>query len=504
MNRAPFLLVVFTLCLAHFGYAVDQEFLKAYGPKFGARFPIDRSAPPLAGLDAVHRWNVIAINATGLDHTPVAPGETRTFGEQLGPGRSSRAMAIIHMAIFDALNAVVGDRHGFSGEQRPRRPISADAAIAQGAHDTLVALYPSQRPGFDARLAEDLAIVRTFDTRENSVNLGKRIAATILASRANDGSETPEPQVNSEWPTSSLPGHWRQDPISLIPLALGAHWGSCRPFVLLSTTQFRCPAPPDLTSAQYTAAYNDAKRLGGDGMHTPTERTAEQTFIGTFWAYDGTPSLCAPPRLYNQLIVTIADQTHLNGLQLARLLAVANVAMSDEAFTCWESKYHWDFWRPVGGIRESDAGPGGPGDGNPDTIADPTFMPLGAPASNLVGPNFTPPFPTYPSGHASFGGALFQILRRFFGTDNVEFTFISDEYNGTTHANDGTIRPYIPRTFNTFSQAEEENGQSRIYLGIHWEFDKTEGINQGRLVGDYVYDHILTAARPEPQNKISN
>ena len=127
------------------------------------------------------------------------------------------------------------------------------------------------------------------------------------------------------------------------------------------------PPPPALNSAAYTAAFNEAKRLGGDGVTTPTERTAEQSFIGTYWAYDGTPSLCAPPRLYNQLVVAIADQTHLNGLQLARLLAMANVAMADEGFTCWESKYHWDFWRPVGGIRESDpgTGPTGQGDGNP-------------------------------------------------------------------------------------------------------------------------------------------
>ena len=125
------------------------------------------------------------------------------------------------------------------------------------------------------------------------------------------------------------------------------------------------------------------------------------------------------------------------------------------------------------------------------TTGDPTFMPLGAPASNLVGPNFTPPFPAYPSGHACFGGALFQTLRRFYGTDHVRFTFVSDEYNGTTHANDGTVRPYIPRTFTSFSQAEEENGQSRIYLGIHWAFDKTEGIAQGRRVANYVYDHAF-------------
>ena len=119
------------------------------------------------------------------------------------------------------------------------------------------------------------------------------------------------------------------------------------------------------------------------------------------------------------------------------------------------------------------------------------FTPLGAPASNLAGPNFTPPFPAYPSGHAGFGGALFQILRRFYGTDKISFTFTSDEYNGITRGNDGSVRPLIQRTFRSLSSAEEENGQSRIYLGIHWSFDKTEGIHQGRRVADYIFDNAF-------------
>src|SRR4029078_460243 len=103
-------------------------------------------------------------------------------------------------------------------------------------------------------------------------------------------------------------------------------------------------------------------------------------------------------------------------------------------------------------------------------------------ASNTSNPNFTPPFPAYPSGHATFGGAIFQVMRREFGTDNVQFTFVSDEFNGITNGNNGQPRPLLPRTFNNFSQAEEENGQSRIYLGIHWSYDKIEGIAMGNLV----------------------
>jgi hypothetical protein len=118
-------------------------------------------------------------------------------------------------------------------------------------------------------------------------------------------------------------------------------------------------------------------------------------------------------------------------------------------------------------------------------------MPLGAPASNLTGPNFTPPFPAYPSGHAGFGGALFQLLRHFYGTDAIAFTFVSDEFNGVTQDNTETVRPLKPRSFTSLSQAEDENGQSRIYLGIHWAFDKTAGIAQGRRVADYVFEHAF-------------
>jgi hypothetical protein len=235
------------------------------------------------------------------------------------------------------------------------------------------------------------------------------------------------------------------------------------------------------------------KRLGGDGEvdGTPTERSEDQTFAGIFWAYDGTPSLCAPPRLYNQIAVQIARQRpkSLSVIQLARMLALVNTAMADAGIAIWESKYFYAYWRPITGIREADegTGPTGEGDGNPDTTGDPDFSPLGAPASNLIGPNFTPPFPAYPSGHAGFGGALFQTLRRFYGTDEIPFTFVSDEFNGVTRDNQGNIRQLIPRSFESLSEAEEENGQSRIYLGIHWAFDKTEGIAQGREVADAVF-----------------
>lgn len=471
-----------------------DSFHEKLGDKFQGNAEAAQPIAPNLTLDTLHRWNQISINASGLDHTPLAPGETRTFGEQLGPGRASRAVAIVHIAIADCVSAIKGAFQSFSGVKSTARPISMDMAIAQAAHDTLEALFPSQAASFDTFLNGDVArSTASKAEKQNGRNLGSQVAAAVLAMRANDGSATAEPRVGIEYLTSNQPGHWRQDPISLVPLALGQHWGECTPFVLQSASQFRTPPPPAMTSPEYTAAFNEVKALGGDGIVTPTQRTAEQNFLAVFWAYDGTPSLCAPPRLYNQVTVQIADQMKLDTVQLARLLALVNVAMADAGFSAWESKFHWDFWRPIGGVREADAGTGptGAGDGNPDTVGDPNFRPLGAPASNLTGPNFTPPFPAYPSGHATFGGALFQTLRRFFGTDDIGFVFVSDEFNGRTRDNAGNLRPYMPRYYQRLSQAEEENGQSRIYLGIHWSFDKTEGIAQGRRVADYVFDHAF-------------
>ncbi|MCI0414983.1 chloroperoxidase [bacterium] len=419
-----FIFIIFA-CFAGTTSATDVEaqgFRRGHREALGARFDASASQEkqaiePAAGLDLIHRWNSIAINASGLDHTPVAQGENRVFGEQLGPGRSSRAIAIVHIAIVDVLNAIVGGYESYTGIASAPADTSSDAAIAQAANDTLMVLFPSQKKSFDHLLAQDLNQIPNGPAKSHGVHLGKKEAKAILVLRTPDGSQQAEQRVGIEFICSIKPGKWRQDPISMIPLALGAYWKNVQPFVIRSATQFRVSPPPALASPEYAAAFKEVKALGGNGKNTPTRRTKEQTRIGIYWAYDGTPSL---PRLY---------------------------------------------------------------------------IPLGAPASNLQGPNFTPPFPAYPSGHAGFGGALFEILRKFYKTDNIAFTFVSDEFNGVTMNHRGRVRPLIPRSFSSLSQAEEENGQSRIYLGIHWAFDKTKGIEQGRRVADYVFKKAFVPAQ---------
>lgn len=504
LTRTKFSVVIGSLSVALTTHALAapnlsnvQDYL---GPQFQAA---QQPASPNANTTTVAttaaemlaHWNQMAIDASGLDHTPVAAGDLRVFGEQLGPARASRAMAIVHIAMFDSVNGVLGGYKSYTSIL-PAKNASIAAAMAQAARDTLTALFPSQQATFDQALATDLNQISASAAKTDGIDLGHRAAAAILALRSSDGSAQAEQKLGVQFFTSNNAGKWRQDPISKAPIALGALWNQVTPFVMQSSTQFRAPAPPAISSPEYAAAFNEVKLLGGDGVVTPSIRTVDQTEMGIYWAYDGTPSLCAPPRLYNQIAMKIAKQrgTADNPLELARLLALINVSMADAGIAIWESKFFYQLWRPVTGIRESDpgTGPSGTGDGNSATTGDPLFRPLGAPASNLTGPNFTPPFPAYPSGHAGFGGALFETLRRYYHQDDIPFTFTSDEFNGTTVDNTGILRALKPRTFSSLSQAEEENGQSRIYLGIHWSFDKTQGIAQGRKVADYVYENAFT------------
>jgi membrane-associated phospholipid phosphatase len=445
------------------------------------------SRVPLSTLDRLLLWNEIALDTTAIDHTPVAPGETRVFGEQFGPTRSSRAMAIVHIALFDSINAYYQQFTSYTGIAPVSGDVSIDYAIAQAAHDTLVWLYPSQQPRLDALFAADAAKIAGDQAGlAAGSTLGKAAAAAIIALRTNDGSQYPEPVVGVSFFPINEPGYWQPDPISNLTVALGARWGQVTPFVMTSGSQFRAPPPPALTDPAYTVAYDQTKTLGGDPLHgTPTTRNGTETFDGKFWSYDGTPGLCAPPRLYNEIARTVALAQNLADLPtFARFLALVNTAMADAGISAWDGKYYYQFWRPVTGIRA------GSSDNNPNTQGDPSWYPLGAQATNTTGPNFTPPFPAYPSGHATFGGALFEIFRKFW-PDNTPFKFVSDEFNGKNRDVNGNIRPHHGMFFPSFSAAEYQNAESRIWLGVHWQFDADAGIQEGNAIADYVFAHAF-------------
>ena len=275
------------------------------------------------------------------------------------------------------------------------------------------------------------------------------------------------------------------DPLNPGQGCLDPLWGNVEPFSPSHSFHYVSHAPPTLGSHAYAVAFNDVKTVGGDGITTSTSRTQEQTEIGLFWAYDGSPKLGVPPRLYNQIVRTIAIQERNTEIENARLFALVNAAMADAGILCWDIKYQYVIWRPILGVRRADE------DGNLSTVADHNWTPLGAPASNRIGINFTPNFPSYSSGHATFGAALFRTLQHFYGTDHLPFSFVSDELNGSTTDSQGSVRPLRPRHFHRLSDAAYENARSRMYLGIHWQFDADEGMRSGTAIGDHVFHSIL-------------
>lgn len=441
--------------------------------------------------DAVLHWNSVALQVVANDHTP----DIVKRPDQGGPTRTSRALAIAHAAIFDAVNSIDGSFTPYLTSIPEVSTASVEAAVAQAAFETLAHLYPSQKKAFlQKALTEALEAIPDGKPKEQGRQVGAEVASQIIAARRNDNSN-----LDQNYVPGSLPGQHREDPLNPGQGFLTPRWGVVTPFTLnrnggQGTPAFRSSPPPTLISDDYTDAFNEVKTKGGDGNQTPTDRTDEQTVIGIFWAYDGTPRLGTPPRLYNQIARQIAKEQGNTLVENARLFALVNLAMADAGIQCWDTKYFYNLWRPILGVREADpgTGPSDQGDGNPATNGDPNWTPLGAPNTNNPGKgNFTPNFPAYTSGHATFGAALFQILKRFYDTDTIPFTFVSDEFNGQNLDVDGTVRPLLPRSYNSFSQASDENGQSRIYLGIHWQFDKVQGIRAGEAIADFVFDNFL-------------
>lgn len=437
--------------------------------------------PVYGEADPVLDWNAVLLQACANDYDPAVVSPP----DQSGPARTARAFAIVHAAIFDAVNSIDGSYTPYLTAIRAAPSASIEAAVAQAAHDTLAVLYPHQQALFDAYLAQSLDGIPPRRLKQG-IEVGKTVAWNLLAARENDGSLDTMPYTPIRWP-----GFHQPDPLHPDQGYLGSRWGRVTPFTMASRNQFLPPGFVGqdpwsrlvwLNSEEYTAAFQEVKVLGA--KHS-TVRTADQTEIGIFWAYDGSPQLGTPPRLFNQVTRTIAWQMENGVVENARLFALINLAMADAGISCWGCKYKYQLWRPIVGIRQAASA------GNPATVADTTWEPLGAPADNGSGTNFTPNFPSFTSGHASFGSALFQVLRRYYGRDDIRFRFQSDEFNGVTRDESGKVRPRRTRCYLNLTQAEMENHDSRIYLGVHWRFDQHWGLIEGRALGDFVIDHYL-------------
>lgn len=287
----------------------------------------------------------------------------------------------------------------------------------------------------------------------------------MLALRANDGAD-----AVLEYVSGSDPGDWERTYPNYIPPLL-PQWHNVTPFVIKSPDQYRPDAPPALTSEEYANAVDEVMQLG---RINSTTRTAEQTEIAVFWADGG--GTYTPPGHFNQIAADVIIEQDHSMLENARIFAMLNLAMADAGIAAWDAKYHFDLWRPIDAIREADL------DGNDQTSPDETWLPL----------LLNPPFPTYTSGHSTFGGAADALLTALLG-DNVSFTSQIDAQAspGQRPLDESLI---VTRSFDSFSHAAEENGISRIYGGIHFGFDNTAGLESGRGIGSYVAENLLRPA----------
>jgi hypothetical protein len=441
-------------------------------------------------VDVILEWNAIALEANAIDHTaPDVPGEELSVTQ--GPPASARVLAIVHAAMFDAYNSVDRRYTPYLALADVPGGTSKDAAVAQAAHDTLAALYPAGEAFFNEALEESLERVSSQPARTKGIALGAYVAEQILDLRADDGAD-----VMVEYTPLNKPGFHDVDPLNPDQGFISPQFGAVMPFAVPDITWFRAPPPPGLTSEEYTFAFNEVASLGGDGITTPSERTFDETVIAFYWSYNGSPLIGTPPRLYNQMARVIAEQEGNSVHENARMFALLNLALADAGISAWDSKYYYEYWRPIRGIREANR------DRNPDTVRDRTWSPLGGSRSNPFPgeTNFTPAFPSYTSGHATFGAAAFKTLANFYQTDDISFSFISDEWNGVTKDQFGNVRPVIERSFGSLSQAAAENAASRVFNGVHWRFDGTEGVRAGNGIANFIFEHWLLPPGPAPQS----
>ncbi|MGD9853765.1 MAG: chloroperoxidase [Planctomycetaceae bacterium] len=444
----------------------------------------------LLTADVIMEWNAVALEVNRISYS----GEV--VNDQIGPTRSSRALAIVHAAMFDAWNSV-NFKYTPYLVKAPCSGVASDAAaVAQAAHDTLVAMYPHQQASIDAALADTLAQVPNRTAKARGIKVGKYVAAAILKARQGDGSEVP-----GVYTPSGDMGYHDIDPLNPNQGFLTPAWGDVSPFAIPTSDYITTRSAPGMDTQEYADAYHQVKTIGD---LTSAERTTDQTEIGIYWGYDVARGLGDPPRLYNQIARVIAEQEDNTVGENARMFALINIAMADAGIHSWGVKYRDAFWRPIVAVRN------GENDPNLDTEGQTDWSPLGAPRTNPApgeDVNFTPPFPAYVSGHATFGGAAFKTMANFYQTDDVDFSipfdFISDEFNGVSRDIYEAIpelvidhvREIRPRHFESFSQASAENAASRIFLGIHWRFDATEGVSAGNRIADYTFDHVMRPRR---------
>jgi PAP2 superfamily len=387
----------------------------------------------------------------------------RTPGAQPATVHPTRSFAIMHAAVYDAVNAIDRTHRPYlvrlSGDPRDA---SQEAAAAAAAHEVLVALYPAFQAALDAELQQSLAQIPDGNDKAEGITVGKTVADQVLALRSNDGSNAkPIPYV-----FGTAPGDYQSTPPNFPPQPQFTHWSRVTPFALERASQFRPGPPPALTSDTYSDAFNQIKSLGIAGS---TNATADEALTGRFW--NG-----AIQNYWNEIAQTASVAHSLTTAQNARLFALLNLSFADDVIAFYDAKYTYNFWRPVTAIRAANANT------NSETVADPNWLPE-------VGK--TAPDPSYPGAHAVISAAGAEVLISFFERDRFDFNVTSE------------VLPGVERPFTSFSAAAEEATLSRIFGGQHFRFDLSTGQRLGRDVADFVLDNFLTPVhrKDEPDDR---
>jgi hypothetical protein len=377
-----------------------------------------------ARADTVTDWNLNATNA--LIVTAAQP-----------PQQSVPHMAMVHGAVYDAVNAIDGGHEGYLLSSRVARPgDSQDAAAATAAYRVLVYLVPAQQAALDMQLAASLAPIGDGPAKRRGIAVGNAAAAAMIAARTDDGRYGP-----FRFTPGTEPGAWRPT----LPMFVNdpnAWVKDVTPFLIKSGSQFGSRGPAPLSSRQYAREFAEVKSLGSS---TSTTRTDDQTLAARYWAEN-------PPATWNRIVRTLSSQQRVSLVDNARLFAQVYLTAADAAITVWNDKARFSNWRPITAIHEADT------DGNPRTHADPDWLPLTP----------TPPYPDHSSGHNGFSGSVVATLQQFFRTDRLSWT--------------DTNNAGLTRSYTRLSQAIDEIVEVRIWSGIHFR----AADEQARLIGEQV------------------
>jgi hypothetical protein len=401
---------------------------------------IGAPASTAQSIDPVVQWNrnLLAI--------------VRTPGVQPATIHPTRSSAMLHAAIYDAVNAIDQSHKPYAVRLSDvPRQASQPAASDTAAHDVLVALYPPLASTLDAEYQQSLALVPNGVDKAEGIRIGQRVAAAILALRNSDGAnQPPVPYV-----FGTAPGDYQSPPPNFPKQPQFTHWPNVIPFALKRANQFRPGLPPALTSDRYADDLNEIQSLGTTGS---TAANPDEALTGRFW--NG-----AIQNYWNEIAQTASLDRHLTTAQNARLFALLNFSFADGVIAFYDAKYTYNRWRPVTAICAAGT------DDNPDTTPDPNWLPE-------VGN--TTPDPAYPGAHAVISAAAVEVLVTVLQRDRLDFNVTSE------------VLPGVERSFANLSAAAEEATLSRIFAGVHFRNDLTSGHRLGRDVADFVLDHFLT------------